>query len=197
MAEETTNETGNGNGAAGDDSPAQINVLGQYVKDLSFENPRAPTSLQGPGENPNLKVNINVNARRLEEEVYESEIRFTANASNKDGTLYHLELQYAGLFRLHKIPEDVLQPLLLINCPTLLFPFVRRLIADLTREGGFPPLLLDPIDFSAIYEQNKARLEAEAGGPQNDNQGTEQTRGDSGESGAASNTTSGEGSTGA
>jgi len=162
MTDNSNSENGDATASAG--QPAQINVLGQYVKDLSFENPNAPKSLQGPGESPNLKVEVNVNVAQLETEIYESEIQFTATATNSDGTLYHLELVYAAAFRLTNIPETALKPILLINCPTLLFPFVRRMISDLTREGGFPPLLLDPIDFSSLYDQNKDRIENLADG---------------------------------
>jgi preprotein translocase subunit SecB len=136
---------------------AQLNVLGQFIKDLSFESPNAPTSLQGPGENPKLEVNVNVQGRKHADDVYEVGLHFEAQAGNDTGVIYNVELVYAGLFRLTSIPENLLQPVLFIDCPAVLFPFLRRLVADLTREGGFPPLYLDPIDFASLYQQNVAQ----------------------------------------
>ena len=125
--------------------------------------------LDGPGEDPNLKLEVNVNAQRVGPDAYESAIDFKAHATNKTGVIYDLEIIYAGLFRIKNISEQSLEPFLLINCPTLLFPFLRRLAADITREGGFPPLLLDPIDFGALFmrrQQEVASLEA-SGQPKN------------------------------
>ena len=102
-----------------------------------------------------MEVQINVNAKRLNDDHFESAIEFKALASNAAGTIYDLELVYAGLFKVQNLPEEALEPFLLIHCPTLTFPFLRRLVADLTREGGFPPLFLDPVDFAALYNHNK------------------------------------------
>ena len=149
-----TSETGPGNPEAGnapDGKAIEVQILGQFVKDLSFENPNIEKLLAGPSETPSIKIEINVAGKRLQPELYESAIDFKAVASTKDGTIYDLELVYAGLFRIRQIPEQALEPFLLINCPTLIFPFLRRLVADLTREGGFPPLLLDPIDFAQLF----------------------------------------------
>ncbi len=152
MAEDTN---GTGNGASGENSGPSMHVLGQYLKDLSFENPKAPDSLQGPGENPNLQIDFNVGVKKLKDNVYESAINFKGHATNEDGSIYILEAVYAGAFEIKNLPEDSLEPLLLINCPSILYPFLRRLIADITREGGFPPLLLDPIDFAGLYKQRQ------------------------------------------
>jgi preprotein translocase subunit SecB len=143
----------------------QAQVVAQYIKDLSFENPNVEKLMSGPGENPNMKLEVNVNARRIKEheDLYESAIDFKAHATNKTGTIYQLEIVYAGLFRLRNVPEEALEPFLLINCPALLFPYLRRLASDLTREGGFPPLLLDPIDFAGLYARRKQQ-EEEGGG---------------------------------
>jgi preprotein translocase subunit SecB len=149
MADPT--ETGNSNPAAG--PPLQVRVVGQYIKDLSFENPNVRKLIDGPGEKPTLRVEVNVNATKMTERAFESVIEFKAQASNQAGVIYDLELTYAGLFEIQSIPEQALEPFLLINCPALLFPFLRRLVADLTREGGFPPLLLDPIDFAGLFMQ--------------------------------------------
>ena len=144
---------------------AQLNVLGQFIKDLSFESPNSPNSLQGPGGNPKLEVNVNVQGRKHADDVYEVGLQFEAQAKNDEGVIYNIELVYAGLFRLTNIPENLLQPVLFIDCPAVLFPFLRRLVGDLTREGGFPPLFLDPIDFASLYQQNAAQAQAGADAP--------------------------------
>jgi preprotein translocase subunit SecB len=144
-----------------DGKQPQINVLGQYVKDLSFENPRAPQSLRGPGSNPNVQVNFNVQAQTIGEDIYEVSLTLEASASTDEGNLYALELIYAGGFRLKDLPQQAMRPVLFIECPALLFPFVRRLVADLTREGGFPPLFLDPIDFASLYRQRLMQDQAQ------------------------------------
>ena len=143
----------NGNGSA-EQEQAQFNVLAQFIKDLSFESPNTPESLRGPGEDPNLQVNVTVGADKIEDDIYEVVINFDADATNKAGAIYKLEMVYGGLFHLANMPEHIRHPVLFVNCPTLLFPFLRRIIADLTREGGFPPLMLDPIDFASLYQQN-------------------------------------------
>ncbi len=152
----------NGNGAGEQTDNPSIQVVGQYLKDMSFESPRAPGSLKAPGTNPNLQVDIHVNAKKLEDGIFESAIQFKALASNDEGTIYLLEAVYAGAFQVQNIPDEAMEPLLLINCPSILYPFLRRLIADVTREGGFPPLLLDPIDFAALYQQRKDNPAAKA-----------------------------------
>lgn len=156
----------NGNGGmptATDEEGAHIHVLSQYIKDFSFENPGAPKSLQNPDDNPKLKVEVNVGGRKIGDDIYESQIEFSGRASTKDGVLYNVELVYAGAFHLHNIPEDALHPVLLINCPSILFPFVRRIVGDVTNDGGFPPLLLDPIDFAGLYAENAGKAEIENG----------------------------------
>ncbi|KAB2920114.1 MAG: protein-export chaperone SecB [Hyphomicrobiaceae bacterium] len=148
-------DSGNGNVGAPPAGSQQVQiqarVLGQYIKDLSFENPNVHKMLGGPGDKPNLRVEFNVNATKVADNVFESAILFKAEAANKAGVIYDMELAYAGLFQIENMPDQALEPFLLINCPALLFPFLRRLVADLTREGGFPPLLLDPIDFAGLY----------------------------------------------
>jgi len=132
-----------------------IRVIGQFIKDLSFENPNVGKLLEGPVDGPQLQIEVNVNARQAAAGVYESSINFTATATSKAGPLYKLDLDYAGMFKIENLPAPSMEPFLLINAPALLFPFVRRLVADLTREGGFPPLLLDPIDFASLYVKRK------------------------------------------
>lgn len=146
----------NGAAAAGNAQlQTTVRVVAQYIKDLSFENPNIERLLQGTGDSPNLKVEINVNARPMRETLFESAIEFTAQAASKEGVIYELEVVYAGLFHIENMPQASLEPFLLINAPTLTYPFLRRLIADITREGGFPPLTLDPIDFAQLYLQRK------------------------------------------
>jgi preprotein translocase subunit SecB len=163
MAEANKGKNGQPGGAETPQQSLQAQVLGQFIKDLSFENPSVGKLLEGPGESPNLNVAVNVQAARLGPELFESAIDFKAHATNKEGTIYDLELVYTGLFRIKSIPEAALEPFLLINCPTLIFPFLRRLVADITREGGFPPLLLDPIDFAALFIRRQQEQAAGSG----------------------------------
>ena len=137
--------------------PIQINA--QYIKDLSFENPRAPASLQPQEAQPQIAVNVDVSASRLTDnaDVFEVLLKVSANATVNDAALFLTELSYAGLFTLKDIPEDALHPMLLIECPRILFPFARAIVADATRDGGFPPLLIQPVDFAAMYRQSQTQ----------------------------------------
>ena len=168
--EENSPKASNGDGPAGGagaGAEAQLNVLAQYVKDLSFESPGAPQTLQGPGENPQLQVGVNVNAGPRGNDIYETVVHLEAHAKSDTGVIYNVELDYGGLFRIKDIPENMLQPVLFVDCPTLLFPFVRRVIADIVRDGGFPPLMLDPIDFGRLYSQNLSKGGNTPNGPPN------------------------------
>ena len=140
----------------------QIQIVAQYVKDLSFENPNAPQSLSGGGEQPRIEVSVDVGARATGQDRYEIELRITAKAHRGEVRAFVAEVLYAGLFALRNIPQEALQLVCLIECPRLIFPFARRILADATRDGGFPPLLLDPIDFAALYRQQEARAQAQA-----------------------------------
>ena len=140
----------------------QLTVLAQYIKDLSFESPTAPQSLQGPGQNPQLKVGVNVNAGPRAEDTYEVALQLEVHAKSDQGVIYNVELVYGGLFRLKGVPPNLLQPVLFVDCPTILFPFLRRVLADVIRDGGFPPLMLDPIDFGRLYAQNLTQAEGAA-----------------------------------
>ena len=142
---------------------AQLNVLGQYIKDLSFESPAAPQVLQNPPPNPQLQVTVNVSAAGRADEVFEVTLSLGVHAKSDTGVIYNVELLYGGLFRLRNIPQNMLQPVLFIDCPTILFPYVRRVLSDITRDGGYPPLMLDPIDFGRLYTQNLARGQSQAG----------------------------------
>jgi preprotein translocase subunit SecB len=162
MAEMKTGNGGNTNPPAAQGQQVQVRVMAQYIKDLSFESPNVHKLLDGPGEAPNLRVEVNVNASKVNNNAFESVINFKAEATNKAGTIYDLELAYAGMFQVENLPEPALEPFLLIDCPTLLFPFVRRLVADLTREGGFPPLMLDPINFATLFARRQQERAGEA-----------------------------------
>ncbi|PWR22487.1 protein-export chaperone SecB [Zavarzinia aquatilis] len=143
-------------------NPVQFSVIAQYVRDISFENPAAPGSL-ALGQQPKIDIGVDVQARRLQDDRFEVELRIRANATDAEGKpVFVVELVYCGLFLVRNVPADALQPLCLIECPRVLFPFARRIIADLTRDGGFPPLMLDPIDFVALYRQHLARAQAQS-----------------------------------
>ncbi|MFA7441072.1 MAG: protein-export chaperone SecB [Sphingomonadaceae bacterium] len=147
--------------ANGADLAPQAGILSQYVKDLSFENPNAPASLQMQGQ-PKIEINVNVNARSGGQDMYEVELKIDATArSQEDKVAFQVELLYAGLFRLTGAPQEAIEPFLVVEAPRILFPFARRVIADVTRDGGFPPLMLEPIDFGGLYMN---QLEARQGG---------------------------------
>ncbi|WP_068311232.1 protein-export chaperone SecB [Polycladidibacter hongkongensis] len=151
----------NQNGQAQAEAAApSMNVLAQYIKDLSFENPNAPASLQ-PGEQPKLDINVNVGANPVGENQFEVVLTLNAKANTSEQVMFAVELVYGGVFQVSGVPQEHLHPFILIECPRLLFPFARNILADTTRNGGFPPLLLDPIDFAALYRQNLAQQAAE------------------------------------
>lgn len=134
-------------------SESTLVVLAQYLKDLSFENPHAPHSLQLQNKNSNLSVEINVEAQDLEDQKYEVTLSIHTKAMSEDKTIFAIELVYAGLFHIENIPQEHLPPILFIECPRLLFPFARQILADLTQQGGFSPFLLDPIDFTTLFQK--------------------------------------------
>jgi preprotein translocase subunit SecB len=147
--------------ANGEDTAPIANVLSQYVKDLSFENPNSPAIYQAQGT-PKLDVQFNIGAAQVGEEVHEVVLKVEARGEIDGQVMYLCELSYAGLFGLRNIPAEHLQPFLLGEAPRVLFPFARRILADAVRDGGFPPLLLEPIDFNALY-YSQAQQAAQAG----------------------------------
>jgi preprotein translocase subunit SecB len=157
MADTSTNG-GRADQAAQPQQQPGIHVLGQYVKDLSFENPGAPRSLRPSDKPPKLDVNVNVNAKPQSQSEFEVELKVEAKAARGDETLFITEVSYAGMFQIRNVPQEHLHPILLIECPRLLFPFARQIIADATRHGGFPPLMIDPVDFAGLYRQRVAEL---------------------------------------
>lgn len=139
------------------DVPIVVNL--QYVKDLSFENPRAPQSLTS-GSAPEVAVKVDVTADNVGGESFEVVVHVVANATAGGETVFLLELSYAGVFTFQNVPREQMRPLCLIECPRLMFPFVRNVVAEATREGGFPPLLINPIDFAELYRRTAERTAA-------------------------------------
>jgi preprotein translocase subunit SecB len=131
----------------------QLNVLAQYIKDFSFENPNAPQALQPGQQQPAINIQINVNAKPLADTDVEVELKLDGKAESLGTVLFAFELSYAGLFRIQNVPQENVHPLVMIECPRLLFPFAREIIAAAVRNGGFPPLLIDPVDFVGLYRQ--------------------------------------------
>ena len=149
MAEPNKDPNGGGAGApSGEPGLPVIQIISQYVKDLSFENPSMGVNVR----QPQIDFTVDLQARRVSETgPYEVLLKLRVNAVQEEKTLFLLEIAYGGLFVLDKIPEEALQPVLLIECPRLMFPFVRRIIADLVSDGGLPPLMIEPIDFAQLY----------------------------------------------
>ena len=140
--------------------PPRMQILAQYVRDLSFENIVAQRGLSGAEVTPEVSVQVSLDARkRSTEHQYEVICKFRVGSKNTadDANLFMCELDYGGVFHVEGVPEDQLHPFLMIECPRMLFPFIRRIISDTTRDGGFPPVNLDPVDFVALYRQEIAR----------------------------------------
>ncbi len=153
------NTPANGNGQA---AKPTLNVLAQYVKDLSFESPGAPNSLRGRDKAPGIAINVNVGANPLSETEFDVNLTLNAKATFEKEVLFNVELVYGGVFRIEGFPQEHMLPLLFIECPRLIFPFARQIIAEATRNGGFPPLMLDPIDFAQMFQQKIAEDQAAA-----------------------------------
>jgi preprotein translocase subunit SecB len=162
-----TDTRGNGSGAEGGDGQGRsqgqapgmaINI--QYVKDLSFEIPNAPDIYMQIRQPPQVQVNLDVNARRLAaENAFEVVLSIRAEAKAEEKTAFIVELDYAAVFTLTAIPQEMLEPVLLVEAPRLIFPFARAIISDVTRESGFPAVLLQPIDFLALWQSRRAQAQ--------------------------------------
>ena len=150
-----------GTAANGSQSPS-LNILAQYIKDLSFENPGAPGSLRNREQAPNIGINVNVGANPVNEKEYDVTLTLSAKAEAGKDVLFNVELVYGGVFRIDGFAQEHMLPVLFIECPRLLFPFARQILADATRNGGFPPLLLDPIDFAQMFQQRMAEEQAKS-----------------------------------
>ncbi len=149
------------NGGQTQEKPPQLNVLAQYIKDFSFENPNAPRSLAPTQQQPEIGIQINVNATPLAENEFEVILHLEGKAENAGNLLFSFDLTFAGAFRIQNVPQESLHPVIMIECPRLLFPFAREIIAVAVRNGGFPPLLLDPVDFVTLYRQKMAAAQPE------------------------------------
>jgi len=148
-------------------TPPSMNVLGQFIRDMSFENVAAQKGLDGNLQ-PDIQVQVNLDARRREKDGnYEvvMKLNIESKAKEMDQVLFILELEYAGIFKIENVPEDQMHPFLLIECPRMIFPYVRRIVGDVTRDGGYPPLNLENIDFLSLYRAElQRRAEAEKAG---------------------------------
>lgn len=167
MAEDQNTEDQNPANTGDAAGPPSLQIMVQYVRDMSFENPGAPNF--GANANPQIGVNANVGARKLSDTDYEVGLKFRIEATGQEGegeangaVQFIAELEYCGVFRLQNIVDADIKPVLLIEAPRQLFPFARRVLADATRDGGYPPIMLDPIDWAMLYQQSEANAQAEA-----------------------------------
>jgi len=163
MAEET-NGAGPpdaGSGAASAAAQPRLQILHQYVRDLSFENIAAQKGLTNDAK-PEIRVQVNIDAQQRGNNRYEVALKFRADSKVGEAQVFILELDYAGLFLIENVPQEQLHPLLMIECPRLIFPYLRRIVSDVTRDGGYPPLNLDQVDFLTLYRNEIARRQAPA-----------------------------------
>ncbi len=149
------------NGGPSEEQQPQLNVVAQYIKDFSFENPNSPQSLTAGKEPPQIGIQINVSATPMSETDIEVVLKLDGKAETAGKLMFSFELSFAGVFRIRNVPQESLNAIVLIECPRLLFPFAREIIANAVRNGGFPPLLLDPVDFVGLYRQKMAQVQAE------------------------------------
>ena len=149
MADETSN---------GAEAPAlpKLQILTQYVRDMSFENTAVQKGLASEGK-PDIQVQVNLDAKQRGGDRFEVSIKLTANSTIGENPVFILEIDYAGLFVIQNVPKEQLHPFLMIECPRQIFPFLRRIVSDVTRDGGYPPLNLEPIDFIGLYRAGMAR----------------------------------------
>jgi preprotein translocase subunit SecB len=147
---------------AGENNVPSLNALAQYMKDFSFENPNAPKSLAPQQKQPQISIQVNVNAKQMADSDFEVELKLEGNAKADNELLFAFDLTFCGVFRVRNIPQDQVHPVVMIECPRLLFPFTRQIVAEAVRNGGFPPLYIDPIDFVALYRQRAAAAQGES-----------------------------------
>ena len=162
MADEDQTHRGNGSPESGNEP--QANTIAQYIKDLSVESPSAPQVFQWQVQ-PQLDVQFNINVDKIADDVHEVALKIEIGARSDQGVHFVIDLSYGGLFGLRNFPEEAIPPFLLIEAPRLLFPFARQIIADATHQLGFPPLLLDPIDFTAAYVAQLQAMQEQGGAP--------------------------------
>ena len=156
----TTTNGGDGPAPATPENMPSLSILVQYSKDFSFENPNAPQSLMQQQQQPQIGIQINVNPRQMTNTDFEVELKLEGKAEHSGNVLFAFDLNYAGVFRLMNIPQENLGPLLMIECPRLLFPFAREIISNAISNGGFPPLMLNPVDFVGLYQRRLAEMQA-------------------------------------
>jgi preprotein translocase subunit SecB len=140
----------------------KISILAQYVRDLSFENVAVQDADGTMNTKPDIQVGVNLDAKKKGDDRYEVILKVNATAKSNDEVMFIVELEYAGVFRVENVQESHLHPVLLIECPRILFPFARRIVSDATRDGGYPPLLLDMVDFAGIYRAEVQRRQEAA-----------------------------------
>jgi len=158
MADET-------NGAPKPEAPQpRLQILTQYIRDVSFENIAVQKGLVSEGK-PEVRVGVNLDAQKRGDDRYEVALKVKVDSKLPEGPVFILELDYAGLFVVQNVPDEQLHPLLMIECPRLIFPYVRRVVGDLTRDGGYPPLNLEMIDFLSLYRAEIARRQGQAAAP--------------------------------
>lgn len=168
MADQDSSNGGNGSGAL--EGELQVATIAQYIKDLSVESPSSPQVFQWQVQ-PQIDVQFNINVQRVADDIHEVVLKVEVAARSDNGVHFMIDLSYAGLFGLRNFPEEALSPFLLVEAPRLLFPFARQIIADASQNTGFPPLLLDPIDFASVYmaqvqaQQGSEALQGEGGTP--------------------------------
>ena len=143
-------------------SVPQIRILAQFIRDFSFENPKAPDSLRAAAA-PQIELGVEMAARGRSDGLFEVDLKLMATATSDGQPAFQAELLYGGLFQIEGVPEEQLEPVLLVECPRFLFPFARRIIADATVDGGFPPFMLEPLDFAAVYAAQRAARDGSLG----------------------------------
>jgi preprotein translocase subunit SecB len=155
MTDTEAGATGALENGADETSAPGIRILAQYTRDLSFENPRAPESLRVTGDPPQIDIGVELNARGRPDGLFEVELKLNVDAKRGGEAAFTIELIYGGLFQILGVPDSELEPVLMIEAPRFLFPFARRIIGDLTTDGGFPPFMLEPVDFAGIYQARR------------------------------------------
>ena len=155
-----SDETSAAGSEAGEQPQPQVQLLSHFIRDMSFENIAAVEGLQNDGP-PEITVNVNLDAKPAGDETFSVAMKINATAKSGENTRFLVELDYAGIFGIRNVPQEHMHPFLFIECPRLLLPFARRVVADVTRDGGYPPLMLDNVDFSILYRQRIAQIQAE------------------------------------
>ena len=161
MAEEEGNIVSDNTYANGEDNTPQVGMINQYVKDLSVENPNAPQSY-GWQSSPQVDIQVNISVNRIAEDVHEVALKLQLKAEADEGIQFSVELDYAAIFGVRNVPDEQAHPFLFGEAPRLIFPFARRVVADAIRDAGYPPFVLEPIDFNALYIQQRAQADAMA-----------------------------------